>query len=289
MDLSPVFQQCVFQNHTFRQEEGETRAFVQHSEQFQFFAQFSVVTFLCFFDHCQVCFQFGCFRVSCTIDSGQHFVLFGTSPVSTSYRCQFDCFHCFCAHQVRACAQVCEVALFVEGDNSIFGQILNQFYFVRFFSFFHVFDCFFSGQFEFFDCDIFFRNFLHFCFQSFQFFLCESFFSVEIIVEAVSDSGADRNFSFGVQAFYSLCQHMRCCVAECQFAGFIFECADRNFCIFVYNITQIFYFAVNDTCASVSCQTFADGFCDFQYGYSVIKFFYYAVFQCDLHTFSLLF
>ena len=288
VDLSPVFQQCIFQNHTFRQEEGETRTFVQHSEQFQFFAQFSVVTFFRFFNHCQVCFQFGCFRVSCTIDSGQHFILFGTSPVSTSYGCQFNSFNCFCAHQVRTCAQVCEVTLFVEGNNRIFGQILDQFYFVGFLSFFHVFDCFFSGHCECFNCDVFFRNFFHFCFQSFQFFLCESFFSVEVIVETVSDCGTDSNFCFRVQTFYSLSQHMGCCVTECDFTSFIFECADRYFCIFFYYITQVFYFAVYQTSTSISSQTFADGFCDFQYGYSVVKFFYYAVFQCNFHTLSLL-
>ena len=71
---------------------------------------------------------------------------------------------------------------------------------------------------------------------------------------------------------------MGCCVTECDLTSFIFKCTDGNFRVFVYYITQVFYFAVYQTGTSVSCQTFADGFCDVQYGYSVIKFFYYAAF-----------
>ena len=288
MDLSPVIQQCIFQYHTIRQEEGETRTFFKHCEQFQFFAQFSVVTFFGFFHHCQVSFQFGCLRISCTIDTGQHFVLFAASPVSACYGCQFDCFYGFCAHQVRTCTQICEVTLFVEGNHCIFRQILNQFYFVGFFSFFHVFDCFCTRQFKAFDRQIFFYNLLHFSFDGFQFFRCESFFFIEVIVETVCNCRTDCQFYFRVQSFYSLCQNMRCCMTESDFTSFVFKCADAYFRIFVYYITQIFYFAVNDTCTSVSCQTFADGFCDIQNGHCAVKFFYYIVFQCNLHIQSLL-
>ena len=237
VDFSPVVQQCVFQHHALRQEEGETGAFIQQCEQLQLLAQFSVVTLLCFLHHCQICVQLGCLGVSSPVNSGKHFVLFGASPVSPCNRGQLDCLHCLCAHQVRACAQVCEVSLLVEGDNCILRQILNQLYLVGFFSFFHIFDCLCSGQFKSFNRNVLFCDFLHFNFQCFQFFLCEGLFSVEVIIEAVCNGRADCNLCFGIQTLYCLCQNMRCCVAECHFPCFILKCANRNLCILVHNKT----------------------------------------------------
>ena len=104
MDFSPVIKQGIFQYHALRQEERETRTCIVHHEQAKFFAQFTMVTFLCLFHHCDVCFQilFGC---KCgRIDTGQHFVLLAASPVCACQIHQLKCLtNTLGVHHVRSC------------------------------------------------------------------------------------------------------------------------------------------------------------------------------------------
>src|SRR5699024_9241893 len=111
MDLSPVLQKRVFQRHSFRKEERESRAFFSEHEQPQFFSKLSVVSFLRLFHHCQILIQICFFCKGSTIDSCQHLVLLIASPVGTCKTCQLECFYRFCIHQVRSCTKIRKLSL----------------------------------------------------------------------------------------------------------------------------------------------------------------------------------
>ena len=107
-----------------------------------------------------------------------------------------------------ASAQVREIPLLVEADNSILGQVVNELYFIGLFLFFHKFDGLSAGQFEAFQLQLFLADFAHFCFQGSQIIGSEGSRSIKIIIEAVVNAGADGQLYIGVQSFHSLRQHM---------------------------------------------------------------------------------
>ena len=80
-------------------------------------------------------------RESNTIDTLQHLAVRIATPISAGSGGQFDsvAFNTAGRIKMRACTQISEVALFVEADNRILRQIVNQFNFIRFFFFFHEF------------------------------------------------------------------------------------------------------------------------------------------------------
>ena len=57
VDLMPVIQKCIFQHHSLRQEEGESRSLFAHHKESQLFSQFSVIPLLCFFHPGKILFQ----------------------------------------------------------------------------------------------------------------------------------------------------------------------------------------------------------------------------------------
>ena len=133
------------------------------------------------------------------------------------------------AHQMRACTEVCKIALFIEGNNRIFRQILNQFHLIRLLKPLHVFDC-----------------------------LCEHLYpDVKLAIgPAIADGfyyDFDREKAFTQEELEALEEEMK---------KIVLKCADADFRIRIYNITQVLYFAVHNTSAGVSCKSFADCLCD---------------------------
>ena len=223
VDLSPVIQQCIFQNHSFWQEEWESRTFFTHHKQSKLFAQFSVVTFLCFFHTVQIFFQICFLCERSTVNSGQHLVFLTASPVCTCKAGQFKCFYRFGAHQMRSCTEVYELTLLIEADFGIFRKIFDQFYFIWFFFFFEICDCFFSGLCETCDRQSFFYNLFHFCFDLHQIFCCQRCFTVHIIVESVCHGRSDCKLYTRVQSLDRLCHDVRSGVMECPCTAFAFK------------------------------------------------------------------
>ena len=223
VDLSPVIQQCIFQNHSFWQEEWESRTFFTHHKQSKLFAQFSVVTFLCFFHTVQIFFQICFLCERSTVNSGQHLVFLTASPVCTCKAGQFKCFYRFGAHQMRSCTEVYELTLLIEADFGIFRKVFDQFYFIWFFFFFEICDCFFSGLCETCDRQSFFYNLFHFCFDLHQIFCCQRCFTVHIIVESVCHGRSDCKLYTRVQSLDRLCHDVRSGVMECPCTAFAFK------------------------------------------------------------------
>ena len=139
--LNPTLQQLDY-TCTFRQQDRQTLAdIINSSEVFQIAAQFVMVTLQGFSLLCQICVQLFLLRESDTIDTLQHLAVGISTPVSTGSRGQFNSvsFNTASRIKMRTSAQISEIALFVEADNRILRQVVNQFNFIRFFFFFHEF------------------------------------------------------------------------------------------------------------------------------------------------------
>ena len=283
VDFTPVIHQRIFQIHSFWKEERESRAVLTHHKQTEFFSEFSVVTFLCFFDHMEVLFEL-CFLCECSsVDSLQHLVFLAASPVCACKAGQFEGFDRLCAHQMRACAQIRKFTLAIEADDCVFRQIFDQFYFVRLFFFFHKGNGFCSRQFEALQFQILFYDFLHLCFDFLKILAGERSFSVYIVVESVCDGRSDCKLCLRVQSLDCLCHNMGCSVTECCFSAFIVEGQNGKITVFVDHGTKVFYFAVYFTCTGHSCKAFADVCCDLNDGFRFGVLFGTSIFQCDDH------
>ena len=146
MNFSPVIQKSILQHHALWQEEGESRSGFVHHKQSQLFAQFPVVTLLCFFHHGNVSFQLFLLCKCSSINTSQHFVMLIASPVCACNAHQLVCLaNILGAHQMRACTQISELTLLVEADFLSFRKILNQLHLVRLLFFLHESNCFLSG------------------------------------------------------------------------------------------------------------------------------------------------
>jgi len=144
VDLSPIVKKGVLQNHSLRKEEWESGTFITHHKQTKLFSKFSMVTFLSLFHTVDVLFQICLLCEGCSVDSGEHFVLLTSSPVSTCNTGKLECFYRFGCHKVRSCTKIYKLALLIEADLSILWKILDKLYFIWLIFLFKECDCFFS-------------------------------------------------------------------------------------------------------------------------------------------------
>ena len=208
MDLSPIIEKCIFQYHTFREEERESRSLVPHHKQTKFFSESSVVTLLCLFQHCEVFIQFGFFRKCGSVNTLQHFILLASAPICACKTCQFKCFYRFCCHQMRSCTEIGKFSLRIEADHCIFRQILDQLYLIWFFFFLKICDCFRTRFCKLLDRKRLFYDFFHFCFDLFQILLCQRSLTVNIIIKSICYGWSDRKFCVRIQTLDRLRHNM---------------------------------------------------------------------------------
>ncbi|MPM45522.1 hypothetical protein SDC9_92209 [bioreactor metagenome] len=185
MNFTPIFNKRIFYNHNIGKEERESGTLVKECKQFKFLAKLSVVTFLCFLKHCNICVKVCSLCICCPINTRKHLVLFVSSPICTCNTHKLKSFKRFRTHKVRSCTKVCKITLFIKRNNSVLRKISDKLNFIRLFFFLHKLDSLCSGKFKSFKRNILFNNFLHFFFYFFKLFVCKSLFSVKIIVKTI--------------------------------------------------------------------------------------------------------
>ena len=285
VDLSPVVQQSVFQNHSLRQEEREARSLFSHHEDTQLFTDLSMVSLLCLLDAGKILFEV-CFLGKCsTVDTGQHLVFLVSSPVSTCQAGEFEGLHGLGVHEVRSCTEVHKLALTIKAQLCIFRKILNQLYLVGFFFFLHEFDGLFAGHCETLQRKGFFDDLLHLSLDLLQILAGKRSFSVYIVVETVFDGRSDGQFGLRIQTFDGLSHDMGSSVAECSFSSLAVKSQNVQLAVRIHNGTKIYLLAVDLAGTGNPGQALADVHSDVINAFCFCVLFFRAVFQCDDHNF----
>ena len=124
---------------------------------------------------------------------------------------------------MRSCAEVCKLALLIEGYFLTLRDSVDEQYLIRLALFFHEFLCFIAGKCETFYFEVFLDYLFHFGFDFFKLLCRKCHVGVEIVIEAIINSGPDCELDFGIKTLYSLRKNMRGCMEECLFAALIFE------------------------------------------------------------------
>ena len=110
--------------------------------------------------------------------------------------------------QVGAGAQVHKLALLVEGDDLVLGQVVDEFHLVRLLTLFHQSQSLSPGQLEPLQLHLLLADLAHLAFQLGEILGGEGAGGVKVIVEAVLNGGANGQLHLGVQPLHGLSQHM---------------------------------------------------------------------------------
>ena len=225
VDLAPVVDQGVAQDHALGQEEGEAGAFVGEHEQAQLLADLAVVALLGLLDALEVLIQLFLFHKAGAVNALERLAAGVAPPVRAVAGSELDGVALDPAGgvQMGAGAEVGKVALLIEADDGVLGQILDQLHLIGLVPLLHEFDGLFPGQLKALQLDLLLADLAHLRFQLFQDLRSDGKGGVEIIVEAVFDGRADGQLYLGVQAFHGLGQNVAGGVAVGVFILGIFK------------------------------------------------------------------
>ena len=144
MDLPPIINQQVLQDHALWQKYRQSRPFIKDRKYSKLFPQLSVISCFCLFNHMQIFIQLCRFWKRDPIDSRKHLILFAASPIGPGHRQQFDRFDLAHIRNMRPCAKFLIFTLLIEADRLCIMQFLNQLKFIHFTCVRHKTDRFFS-------------------------------------------------------------------------------------------------------------------------------------------------
>ena len=102
MDLSPIIEKCIFQYHTFREEERKSGLSSRIINSPSSFPSLLWSRFFASSKHCEGIHPILLFSEMRFRKYAQHFVLLASAPICACNTCQFKCFYRFCCHQMRS-------------------------------------------------------------------------------------------------------------------------------------------------------------------------------------------
>ena len=127
VDLAPVVDELVFQNHALGQEERKAGALLHQGEQLQLFAKAAVVALLRLLQHFQIFLKLACLGEGDAVQTVQAVALGVAAPIGGGHLQKLHGLQRAGAHQVRAGAQVGEIALRIHAElPALFGIFLQQ-------------------------------------------------------------------------------------------------------------------------------------------------------------------
>ena len=223
MYLAPIVEQCVAQCHAVRMEEREARPLLVQAEEIQLSAEFPMVALCRLLQHVQVGIKFFLLLKRRAIDALQHLVLLAAAPVCTCDTLQLKCLDLAGRDDMGACAEVGELALRIEGDHLVLGQILNQLHLIVLTLLTEECNRLCTGNLAADKRQVLLDDLLHFLFDITKIGIRQLVLHVEIVVEAVLDRRSDRelHMALRIQALHRLRHDVRRRMAQSMAAALI--------------------------------------------------------------------
>ena len=208
--LAPVVDQGVFEHHALGQVEREAGGLVAEGEQAELAAELAVVAALGFLDAGEVLVKLVLLRESDAVDTLEGLTAGVAAPVSGIAGGELDgvALDATGGIQMRACAEIGELALTVEADDGILGQVVDKLDLIGLVLLFHELYSLGAGQLEALELELLLAYFAHLGFDLLHYLRGEGEGRIHIVVEAVLDSRADSKLYLGVEALDSLSQNM---------------------------------------------------------------------------------
>ena len=205
VDLAPVIEQLVLQNHAVRQEEREARGLVAHHEQVHLATDLAVVALLGLLEHAQVLVElvFGGKRRA--VHAREHLVVLVGLPVGAGHAGELEGLERLGVGDVRADAHVDVLALLEEGDARVLVEVADVLDLVLLAALLHELDGLGAGQLEGRELEVLLHDLLHLGLDGGQVVLGELLVAqIDVVVEAVVGRRTVGEVGLRVQALDGL-------------------------------------------------------------------------------------
>ena len=208
VDLPPVVQQGVAQNHALGQEEGEAGALIHQGKEAQLLPQPAVVPLPGLLQLGQVLVQLLLLGEGDAVNPLEGLAAGVAPPVGGVAGGELDGVALYPAGgvQVGARAQVGEVALLIEGDDRVLGQVVDKLHLVGLALLLHELEGLGPGQLKALQLQLLLADLAHLGLQLGELILGEGLGGVEVVVKAVFNCGADGQLHLGVEPLHGLGQ-----------------------------------------------------------------------------------
>ena len=216
-----------------------------------------------------------------SVDTLEHFVLGITAPVSAGNCHNLEYLYFAGGTHVRTGAEICEVALFIHGNLSIFRKVIDQHNLVILSLVLEELQCFIAADYFLYQWNVFLGNLGHFLFNGCEIFLAENMGRVQIIVETVINSRSDGKLGAWEQVLDSLGHHMGSGMTQSKEAFLIFLGKKFDFTAIHNGITEICQFTVHLSHNGIPAKAVGNGFRSIGQGNGRFKLLFLAVFQFD--------
>ena len=239
-------------------------ALVGH-EDAQLSAQLVVVALFRLFDGGEILGQFALFVKAGAVDAREHLVVLVAAPIRAGQRRQLERLDHARRRQMRTCAQVDEIALTIEGDLGVLGQIVDQLDLVGLVVALHQLDRLFARQHESLELVVRLDDLRHLALDHLQLFERDGRRKVEIVIKSLVDRRSDRKFDRRMHALHRLRENVRAGVTIDAPALGVFECQDLQRAVLFGHIAQLDDIAVDDRAERRTRQPFRNARRDLRY------------------------
>ena len=223
--LAPVVDKGIFEHHALGQEEREAGSLLGQHKQAQLLAETAMVAALCLLKTLKICVQLVLLREGYAVYALERLTAGVAAPVGGVAGGELDGVALDAAGgvKVRTGAEIYELALTVEGDVRILGQIVYKLDLIRLLALLHELDGLLAGQLKALKLQLLLADLAHLGLDLLHYFRSKGEGRVHIIIEAVFNGGADCQLDLRVEALHGLCQHMGTGVPISAAVFFIFK------------------------------------------------------------------
>ena len=247
MDIAPVVDELVADDHAVRMEEREARAFLVQAEEVELLAELAVVALLGLLEHVEVGIEVCLLLEGRAVDALQHLVVLIAAPVSTSDAHELQGLDLARRDDVRASAEIRELALRVHRDLLAFRQVVDELDLVGLALLLEELQGLFAADFLALELEVLLDDLLHLFLDIRKIGFRQLTVDVEVIVEAILDGWADGQAHIGilVEALDGLCEDVGSRVAQCPAAILVVERQKLYLAVFIEDHREIFRLAVH--------------------------------------------
>ena len=205
VDLAPVVEQRVLEDHAVGQEEREARRLVAHHEEVHLATDAAMVALLGLLEHGEMRLELVLGGEGGAVHAGEHLVLGIVLPVGAGDAGELEGLEGLGVGEVRAHAHVDVVALLVEGDAGIVCKVADVLDLVLLAALLHEGDGLLAGQLENLELEVLLNDLLHLGLDGGQIVLGEGLVTeIDVVVETVVGGGAVGEVGLGIQALDGL-------------------------------------------------------------------------------------
>ena len=205
MDLAPVVEQGVLEDHAVGQEEREAGGLVAHHEQVHLATDAAMVALLGLLEEGEVRLQLILGGESRAVDAREHLVVGIVFPVGARHAGELEGLEGLGIGEVRSDAHVDVIALLVEGDASVIGQVTDVLDLILLTALLHEGDGLLAGQLEDLELKVLLDDLLHLGLDGGQIVLGDLLIAeVDVVIEAVVGRGTVGEVGLGVEVLDGL-------------------------------------------------------------------------------------